>query len=136
VGKKVRLDAEVDIELANVKSQEYGALIGNIAYISQYPVSPENLTTAIHNPDLIQYFSQNKAAIVGIIVEPQRDPNTPSGYRWTSGQGPSIQLTSGTLCTFRGLVEEIPPYLYFIPVWWIKKMIYHPSNSSLEENKA
>ena len=25
-----------------------------------------------------------------------RDPGSPSGYRWTSGSGPDVQLTSGT----------------------------------------
>ncbi len=41
-GKSVRLHAEVEIELTNVKSQEYGAMLGNIISVSQYAISPEN----------------------------------------------------------------------------------------------
>lgn len=129
IGRRVRLNAEVAIQLTNVKSQEFGAILGNIASVSQYATSPENLSRLINNPDLIDYFLQKNAAITEVIIEPQLDPNTVSGFHWTSGKGPPIHLTSGTLCTFKGLVEEVPPYLYFLPTWWIRKMIYSSSIS-------
>ncbi len=128
-GKKARLNAEVEIELTAVKSQEYGAMLGNIVSISQYATSPESLTRLINNPALIEYFLQKNEAVVEVIIEPQRDPTTISGYRWTSGKGPAIHLTSGTLCTFKGLIEEIRPFLYFFPAWWVKKQVYQPELS-------
>lgn len=135
IGRKVRLNAEVAIELKNVKSQEYGAMLGNIVKVAQYAVSPENLNRLINNPDLIDFFQQKHAAVLEVIIEPQRDPQTVSGYRWTSGKGPPIQLSSGTLCIFKGILEKERPYLYFLPTWWIRKMIYQTSDvdpSSLE----
>lgn len=137
-GKKVRLNAEVEIELTTVKSQEYGAMLGNIVGVSQYAISPENLTRLINNPALIEYFLQKHEAVLEVLIEPQHDPHTISGYRWTSGNGPPIQLTSGTLCTFKGLVEEIRPFLYFFPAWWIKKMIYQhePPQPSKEHTET
>lgn len=128
VGRKVRINAEVAIELTTLKQQEYGAILGNIVSISPYAISPESLTRMINDPALIRYFQQKHAAVVEVVIEPQIDPKTISGYRWTSGEGPPIHLTSGTLCTFKGLVEEVHPYLYVIPVWWIKKMA-HPSTA-------
>jgi HlyD family secretion protein len=134
IGRKVRLNAEVAIELTTVKQQEYGAILGNIISISPYAISPESLTRLINNPALIQHFMQQHAAVIEVVIEPQLDPSTISGYRWTSGEGPPIQLTSGTLCTFKGLVEEVRPYLYVIPAWWIKK-IFHSSSTSDKKNQ-
>lgn len=132
IGRKIRLNAEVEIELTTVKSQEYGAMIGNIVSVSPYAISPESLTRLINNPALIEFFLQKHEAVIEVMIEPQKDSNTFSGYRWTSGDGPPIHLTSGTLCIFKGLVEEIRPYLYFFPAWWIKKIFYKPPE--VEEN--
>lgn len=133
IGRKVRLNAEVAIELTTVKQQEYGAILGNIVSFSPYAISPENLTQLINNPALIHHFMQQHEAVIQVVIEPQRDSKTISGYRWTSGEGPPIQLTSGTLCTFKGLVEEVHPYLYVIPAWWIKKIIHSFQTSDRKE---
>lgn len=123
--KKIALNATVKIELTTVKPQEYGAMLGHITRVSQHAVSPEFLTRMIHNPALIDYLLQKKGgAVFEVVIEPERDPTTPSGYRWTSGKGPDIQLTSGTLCLFNGLIEEISPLYYFFPVWWVKQKVY------------
>ena len=134
-GKRVRLHAEVEIELTNVKSQEYGAMLGNIVSVSQYAISPENLMHLINNPALVEFFLQKHEAVLEVIIEPIRDPATISGYRWTSGKGPPIQLTSGTLCIFKGKIEEIHPFLYYFPVWWVRRMIYHHEPQTISQKE-
>lgn len=122
--KKITLQAPVQIELTNIKSQEYGAILGHITHISSHAASPETLQHMIHNPALIDYLLQKKTAVFEVVIEPEHDPHTPSGYRWTSGQGPDIQLSSGTLCIFKGLIEEVRPLFYFFPIWWVKQKMY------------
>jgi len=129
-GGKVKLNGEVFIELAAIKSGEYGALLGNIVSVSPYPVRSENLTRFIHHPALDSYFQQHHEMVVEVVIEPQRDSRTESGYRWTSGKGAPVQLSGGMLFTFRGLVEEVRPYLHFIPVWRIKKLIQDASEGT------
>lgn len=140
--KKITLQAPVEIELTNIKSQEYGAMLGRITRISSHAVSPEILKHMIHNPALIEYLLQKKTAVFEVVIEPERDPNTPSGYRWTSGQGPDIQLSSGTLCIFKGLIEEVRPLFYFFPVWWVKqkmhelKPLFFPESKEKEDQET
>ena len=105
----------MEIELTTVKAQEYGALLGKISRVSQYAISPENITRMIDNPSLVDYLMQKQLAVLEVIIEPEQDPHTFSGYRWTSGEGPPIKLTSGTLCVFRGMVEEVKPIFYLFP---------------------
>ncbi len=124
VGKKVRLGTEVEIELTTVKAQEYGAILGKIVRVSQYAISPENISRMIDNPSLVDYLMQKQLAVLEVVIEPERDSQTFSGYRWTSGKGPPIKLTSGTLCIFRGMVEEVKPIFYLFHFWWVKKVSY------------
>lgn len=128
VGAKIRQNAEVAIELTTARAQEHGAILGNIVSISPYPVSIDSLTRTINNPALIRHFLQENEAVVEVVIVPQVDSKTVSGYRWTSGDGPPIQLTSGTLCSFKGLVEEVHPYLQVLPMWWLKQW-FHPENT-------
>ncbi len=140
--KKIALQAPVEIELTNIKSQEYGAILGHITQISSHAVSPETLQHMIHNLALIDYLLQKKTAVFEVVIEPERDPHTPSGYRWTSGQGPAIQLSSGTLCIFKGLIEEVRPLFYFFPVWWVKqkmhelKPLFFPESQKKEDQET
>lgn len=124
LGKTIRLGAQVEMDLTTVKSQEFGSMIGHISEISQYAISKQKLTGMINNPELVNYLVQNNAAVIEVKIEPQSDPTTFSGYKWTSGKGPPIHLTSGTLCVFKGLVEEIRPLSYLLPLWKIKKVFY------------
>lgn len=118
--KKIPLQTIVEIELTNVNSQEYGTMLGHIVSVSGKAISSEAFNQFIQNPELIEYLQHKQMAVLEVIIEPEIDPNTPSGFRWSSGTGPDIQLTSGTLCTFRGQVEEISPLNYFFPIWRIK----------------
>ena len=90
------------------------------------------------NPSLIEYLMQRQPAVLEVIIEPELDSHTYSGYRWTSGKGPSIKLTSGTLCVFKGVVEEVKPIFYLFPFWWVKKIYYqiepYLTNGSISEN--
>lgn len=120
--KRIVPETPVLIELSNVNSQEYGAMLGRIISVSKKAISPEALTHFIHNSSLIEYLQHKQSAVIEVIIEPELDPRTPSGYRWTSGIGPSIELSSGTLCSFKGRIEEISPLYYFFPLWRLRSI--------------
>ena len=54
----------------------------------------------LHNEQLVDSFlSETNGTPIGVRAELVAEPSTPSGYRWTSGTGPDVALTSGTRCT-------------------------------------
>ncbi len=128
IGKTIRLGAEVTMDLTTVKAQEYGSMIGHISEISQYAISKQKLEGMIDNPSLVNYLIQSKEAVIEVKIEPQKDPTTFSGYKWTSGKGPPIHLTTGTLGMFKGLVEEMRPIFYFFPLWKVRQ-VWHQLKS-------
>ena len=84
-GKNVQPGMEARIEPSTVKREEFGAMIGKVANVSGFPVSPEGMAAVLHNDALVKRFSQ-EGAPYAVLVRFERDPGNVSGYRWSSGR--------------------------------------------------
>ncbi len=116
----LRVGLKVMIEPASVNPREYGAIIGKIEEIYPYPVSKEELQQSIGNTQIVAYLLAEGEAKTQITISPNLDPETVSGYQWTSGEGPPFEISSGTICNIRVTIDEQPPISYLIPLWRIK----------------
>lgn len=114
-GKKISPGMEVRIEPATVKKEEFGTLLGRVVEVSPFPVSPEGITARLQNPQLVARFSAQGApyeARVTLIG----DPGTASGYAWSAGRGPAVQLSSGTTATAEITVRRQAPISLVLPL--------------------
>jgi len=57
----------------------------------------------------------DKGPLLRVDVALAEDPETPSGYRWSSSTGPPLQITSGTLASGSVIVRESRPIDLVIP---------------------
>jgi HlyD family secretion protein len=114
-GKNIRPGMEVRVEPTNIKREEYGAIVGSVVTISDFPVTPQGMLADLHNDALVKRFSQDGAPYAAKVTL-ERDPSTVSGYRWTSGKGPPIRLSSGTLTRAEVTTREQPPIDLVIPL--------------------
>jgi HlyD family secretion protein len=114
-GKNVQPGMEVRIEPSAVKREEFGTMIGTVATTSPFPVTPEGMAAVLHNEALVRRFSQ-EGAPYSIIVRLQPDSAAFSGYRWSSGGGPPIRLSTGTLCRAEVTTREQPPIDLVVPL--------------------
>src|SRR5436190_5560640 len=95
-GKNVKLGMPVRIEPSTVKREEFGTMVGTVAAISDFPITPQGMAAVLHNDNLVQRFTKEGAAYAATVsLEP--NPENVSGYRWAVGKGPPVRLTSGTL---------------------------------------
>jgi HlyD family secretion protein len=114
-GKNIRPGMEVRVEPTTIKREEYGAIVGTVTAISDFPVTPQGMLADLHNDALVKRFSQEGAPYAAKVIL-ARDPSTASGYRWTSGKGPPLQLSSGTLTRAEVTTREQPPIDLVIPL--------------------
>jgi len=56
-----------------------------------------------------------EGAVIEVRVQLRRDPQTVSGYAWSSGRGPALQLHSGTFCTGRIELRVQRPLSLLLP---------------------
>ena len=115
-GKKVRPDMEVLISPSTVKAEEYGFIKGKVRSVSDYPMSPEGLLRVLRNETLVKTLT-GKSAPIEISVDLIDDASTPSGFKWSSSQGPPNPVFSGTQCTATIAVETKKPISYVIPLF-------------------
>ncbi|HXP78086.1 MAG TPA: NHLP bacteriocin system secretion protein [Stellaceae bacterium] len=114
-GKSVQVGMQVQVEPATVKREEFGALIGKVLSISDFPVTPQGMAAVLHNESLVSRFSRDGAPYVAMIGL-QRDAATASGYHWSSGAGPAVRITTGTLARADVTTRVQPPIDLLVPL--------------------
>ena len=114
-GKTIKPGMEVRVEPVTVRREEYGAIVGTVLAVSEFPVTPQGMQADLHNDALVKRFSK-EGAPYSARVALERNPSTVSGYRWTSGKGPPLLLSSGTITRAEVTTREQPPIDLVIPL--------------------
>ena len=114
-GKRVYAGMEVRVEPATVKKEEFGTLLGHVLEVSQFPATPEGMLGVLQNPQLVARFTAQGApyAARAALVS---DAAAPSGYKWSTGNGPPIKLSSGTIATAEVTVRKQSPISLVLPI--------------------
>ena len=94
--------------------EEFGFLMGKVRWVAEVPSTPEGMAYTLKNRQLVQTLSNNSAPIE-VVVELERDPSTPSGFRWSSSRGPDLKLNDGTLTRADIEVRDLPLLSLVIP---------------------
>lgn len=114
-GKKIKPDMSAQITPTLIKRAEYGYILGKIKTVSEYPSTYQGMMRVLSNDNLVQSLMINGAPIA-LIAEIIRDSGTPSGYKWSSGKGPAIEISSGMLCQVFITVRSQAPVSFLVPM--------------------
>jgi len=99
VGKKITPGMEASINPTSVNKEEYGNLLGRVVSVSEYPATQQSMMNTLGNEAFVRELSGAGAALLEVRIEMLTDPATPSGYRWSTKEGPPMKLESGTPMT-------------------------------------
>lgn len=113
-GKKVLQGMKVRVSPSTVKREEFGAILGTVVRVAEFPSTARGMTRLLGNEALVERLMQAGPPIQ-VDVALERDPRTPTGYRWSSSQGPSLEISSGTLANGSVVVREDRPISLVIP---------------------
>jgi hypothetical protein len=109
-GKRVQPGQKVQLLPSTVRAEEVGVMQGWVTSVGEFPESKESMSRLLDNQSLIDYFfnTTNNAPIeVRVMLIPSR--TTPTGYQWTTPQGPDTELRSGTLTVGTIILSEQAP---------------------------
>jgi len=113
-GKRIEPGMVAHVAPETVRRSEYGTLTATVLRVGRYPSTREEMLRVLNDENLVESFL---AVGPPLLVEArlQPDPETVSGYRWSSGRGPPLELTVGTLATGTVTVLEHRPIALVIP---------------------
>ena len=117
-GKQVRKGMEVHVSPSTASRDVYGYLLGTVSGVSLFPATEAGMLRLLDNPGLVRRFQQEVGdAPIQVNVALTPDPNTPSGYRWSSSRGPADPVTAGTLATAEIVLGQQRPISLVLPVF-------------------
>lgn len=105
-GKKVRVGMVAQIAPSTVKREEYGFIMGRVTSVAEIPSSSEGMMRTLKNQQLVTALSGGGAPFE-LVLELERDPTTPTGFRWSSSRGPEAEINGGTLTEADVTVREL-----------------------------
>jgi len=115
VGERIKEGMFATMDLGAVDAQKYGQVVGRVKHVSPYAVSSTfNQLKVIPSAKLREDLTKGSSVEL-IIIQPQLNPDNPSGLAWSFGQGPPHTLTPGAMGTARVTIENKRPISYLIP---------------------
>jgi HlyD family secretion protein len=113
--KDVRVGMEVRVSPSTVKREEYGFMRGKVTFVAGYPATTAALMRNFQNDRLVSALADH-GPVTEVRVALERDPATPSGFRWSSSAGPSVLISAGTLSVAEIVTETRAPITLVVPL--------------------
>jgi HlyD family secretion protein len=113
-GKQVQKGMLVRVSPSTVKREEYGAILGRVKWVAEFPSSARGMTRLLGNEALVTKL-MTEGPPIQVDVALERDAATPTGFRWSSSRGPVVKISSGTLASGSVVVKEDRPIRLVIP---------------------
>ena len=113
-GKRLRPGMPVQLAPTTFKREEFGTVRARVTSVSDFPATQEGMMRTLANANLVQALSGG-AAPYEVYASLELDPDTPTGYAWSSSGGPDATLQSGTVAAATVAVEQQRPLALVIP---------------------
>jgi HlyD family secretion protein len=99
-----------------VLREKFGSIIGTVSEVSPFPITEEAATKLIGNSAITNDLIAKVGPVIEVHAQLKLDPSTPSGYTWSSSQGPALKVTPGTTVTAQVTIEEQTPITLVLPI--------------------
>lgn len=113
--KKIERGMDVKISPTFLEKEEYGFILAKVIKVSDFPVSKSRLNKNFGSTGISEMF-ENMQGVVEIQVELIANKDNFSGLEWTSGSGPDLQISSGSLCNALIIVDQQKPIELLFPL--------------------
>jgi HlyD family secretion protein len=115
-GKLLTPGMTIELDPSVVRRERHGVLLGKVRQVEDFPSTQLGMLGALRNEQLVDSFIQEAGgAPIAVRAELTVDETTPSGYRWSSGKGPDVILTSGTRCSGAVVTRSQRPIALVFP---------------------
>jgi multidrug efflux pump subunit AcrA (membrane-fusion protein) len=113
-GKQLKKGMQVHVSPATAKAEEFGFMQGKVSSVSQFPITKSEMSAVLANQSLVDALRTGESQLQ-VDVKLLSDPSTPSGFQWSSSQGPPFSINHGTLCTATFVLGRQHPVNLVLP---------------------
>ena len=120
-GRRIRPGMSAWLTLAFVKPSRYGYIEAEVKSVSGYVSGSYSSANNLGSRELAEEMSKKIGPMLEVLVRIRMDDSTPTGMRWTSGQGYEHSLAFPALCGAKIIVDRSRPIDLVVP--WFKDLI-------------
>jgi pyruvate/2-oxoglutarate dehydrogenase complex dihydrolipoamide acyltransferase (E2) component len=113
-GKRLEEGMLAHVSPSTVASEEFGYIRGTVSRVSEFPPSEAHMMLLFENRDLVESLRGNGGKLE-VIVDLAQDTSTPSGFEWSSPQGPPTEIANATHATATFILGEERPAELVLP---------------------
>jgi|LakMenEpi03Aug12_release.lakeMendotaPanAssembly.Ray.scaffolds.fasta_scaffold81576_3 HlyD family secretion protein len=113
--RQIRPGMEAQISPTEIRREEFGYIKGTVAEVGAAPVTLQKMQSDLANQALAQEI-YGKVAPIEIRAEIALDTATPSGFAWSTSEGPPFSISGNSRINVDVVVDRRPPYTYVIPM--------------------
>ena len=112
--KAIAPGMEAQVSPSIVKREEYGFIRSKVTYVAEFPATTATMMRNFQNQTLVQALL-GSGPVTELQLALASDATSYSGFQWSSGKGPPIKLSSGTMCTGQVVIREQKPFTLLFP---------------------
>lgn len=113
--KAIKPGMSVQLAPTNVRREKHGFLVASVLSVGDFPITHNAVMRKLENDTLAAELTA-QGPVTELRVSLSRSDFSPSGFQWSSGNGPKVHLTSGTLCEGRIVTEREKPLRLVLPM--------------------
>lgn len=112
--RQIRPGMEAQISPTEIKREEFGYIKGKVLEVGAAPATVQQMSQILANQSLAQEL-YGKVAPIEIRAE-LSTKSTPSGFEWSTSQGPPFSIAANSRITVQVVVDRRKPYTYVLPM--------------------
>lgn len=113
-GKRIAVGDAIQVTPDTVERARFGGIEAVVRSVSGLAVTTDEATNFIGNRAIAADIL-DAGYRIQVVADLLRDPETPSGLKWSTSRGPDFPVSAGTTTTARVAVEERKPLAFVLP---------------------
>jgi HlyD family secretion protein len=114
-GRKVRPEMAVEVNPTTSKREEFGFLRAAVDSVAEQPSTSQGLLLLYANDRIVQQLTTAYAPLQITARLRKAVAANPTGYEWSTRDGPPERIKSGTACTASVVLREVRPVELLMP---------------------
>lgn len=97
------------VAIDSAPRSQYGMITGRVTTVAALPVTRARVASLVGGDEFLAAYYLDQGPALEVTIGLDEDPSAPSGYHWTLGTGPDVDVAAGTLADVSVVVADRSP---------------------------
>ena len=114
VGKRIKVGMPTEVSPTDVKREEYGFMLASVSERGDFAASDAYIMSRMRNEAITKKLT-GQSTVVEVRAALKPKDSTPSGFTWSTSEGPPFKIGGGTLVSIAIVVDRKAPITMVMP---------------------